>query len=382
MSSIRRRIWEIRWRWPGRQRRIAGQRHVDRVRGQPLLQIGGLQRARALLDQALQRLAHLVGPLPGGPALLGRQLADRAQHLGEPATCAPGSAPAAPPARPRPSAAATAASASLRSWSRSGRAGASDMARHPIAELVQGHRGGHGHVQRLGAALAQRYAHRLGGPAQDLLGQPLALRAQAEHERAGQPARSLAASASGRLRARPGPPASPGRLAGSPRAGRPREHRPHAGPHRLGRERVRAARAQEHRAVAERVGRAQRPRPRCRGRPRRAGRPSRRPEGSDQRCAVHADHPRARSERAHRRPAGAAPRPPPTAAAPPAATPPRSAAATRSSPSAANRPSLSRQRRCWSLRIVFSCSLWGEVITVVRVGLRERKRAPRWAPRE
>src|SRR5690349_18073087 len=45
--------------------------------------------------------------------------------------------------------------------------------------------------------------------------------------------------------------------------------------------------------------------------------------------------------------------------------PAASAAAIRSSPSATNDASLSRQRRPWSLRISFSASLWELVITVM-----------------
>src|SRR5919204_2051238 len=51
------------------------------------------------------------------------------------------------------------------------------------------------------------------------------------------------------------------------------------------------------------------------------------------------------------------------------------AASTRSSPSATNSPVRSRCFFSWSLRIVFSCSLCGEVIM-------ERKRAPLGAPWE
>src|SRR4051794_4835671 len=52
-----------------------------------------------------------------------------------------------------------------------------------------------------------------------------------------------------------------------------------------------------------------------------------------------------------------------------------SAASTRSSPSATNRSSRSRQLLSWSLRMVLSLSLSGDVIT-------ELKRAPTWRPRE
>ena len=134
MSSIWRRICETRCRWPDRQRRVAGQRHVDAVLGQPRCRARrASSSAVRSLEQRLERLAHLVGlPCPTGPALLGRQLADRAQRGGQLGLAARGSAPAAPRARPPCRRPPIAASASLRSW-----AGGSAMGGHPIGELVE-----------------------------------------------------------------------------------------------------------------------------------------------------------------------------------------------------------------------------------------------------
>ena len=67
----------------GRLGRIAGQRHIQSVLAQALVQLGRLELGRAALEQALQRLAHAVGLLAHRPALLGRQLADRAQRGGQ-----------------------------------------------------------------------------------------------------------------------------------------------------------------------------------------------------------------------------------------------------------------------------------------------------------
>ena len=68
---------------PGAGRRIAGQRHVDGVAAQPVVQLRGLQRRRALGQQRLQRHLDLVAALAHRAALLGRQVLDRAQHGGQ-----------------------------------------------------------------------------------------------------------------------------------------------------------------------------------------------------------------------------------------------------------------------------------------------------------
>ena len=68
---------------PDRLRRLAGQRDVDAVGGQPRVELARLELRRARLDEALERLAGLVGRLADGAALLGRQLGDAAQEVGQ-----------------------------------------------------------------------------------------------------------------------------------------------------------------------------------------------------------------------------------------------------------------------------------------------------------
>ena len=61
--------------------RLAGERDVDPVAGEARVELAGLELARALLDELLERLAGLVGGAPDGAALLGRQLGDAAQQV-------------------------------------------------------------------------------------------------------------------------------------------------------------------------------------------------------------------------------------------------------------------------------------------------------------
>jgi hypothetical protein len=64
-------------------RRLAGQGDVDAVGGELDVELAGLELLRAALDQLLERLAGLVGRAPDGAALLGRQLRDAAQEVGQ-----------------------------------------------------------------------------------------------------------------------------------------------------------------------------------------------------------------------------------------------------------------------------------------------------------
>ena len=64
----------------GRDRR-AGQRDVDDVGGELLLELERLELRRARVDRGLQRLARLVGALADRTSLLRRQLADVAQQV-------------------------------------------------------------------------------------------------------------------------------------------------------------------------------------------------------------------------------------------------------------------------------------------------------------
>ncbi len=66
---------------PNRLRRRPGQRDVDAVGRERVLQLLAVELLGTLLDQRLQRLASLVCGLAHRAALLGRQLRDAAQHL-------------------------------------------------------------------------------------------------------------------------------------------------------------------------------------------------------------------------------------------------------------------------------------------------------------
>ena len=68
-------------RWPAGCDRRAGQRDVDHVGGELLLELDRLQLRLAGVDGRLQRLARLIGALADRAPLLRRQLADIAQHV-------------------------------------------------------------------------------------------------------------------------------------------------------------------------------------------------------------------------------------------------------------------------------------------------------------
>ena len=67
----------------GGLRRVAGQRHVDAVFGQAAVQLRRLEFRGALAEQLFERHPHLVRGLAHRPALVCRQLADRAERRGE-----------------------------------------------------------------------------------------------------------------------------------------------------------------------------------------------------------------------------------------------------------------------------------------------------------
>ena len=66
---------------PGGQDRGAGQRHVDDVGRELLLELERLELGEPRVDRGLERLTRLVGALADRPALLGRELADVAQQV-------------------------------------------------------------------------------------------------------------------------------------------------------------------------------------------------------------------------------------------------------------------------------------------------------------
>src|SRR4051812_47512643 len=63
--------------------RLAGQRDVDAVPREAGVELLGLELGRALLDEGFERLARLVGGTPDRPALLGRELGDASEEVGE-----------------------------------------------------------------------------------------------------------------------------------------------------------------------------------------------------------------------------------------------------------------------------------------------------------
>ena len=84
---------------PDRRGRVAGQRDVGAVAGEPLAQLGGLELGAARGDQPLERLPRLVGRLADLPALLRLEVGDAAQEVRQLGLAARGTAPAAPRAR-------------------------------------------------------------------------------------------------------------------------------------------------------------------------------------------------------------------------------------------------------------------------------------------
>ena len=126
-----------------RLRRVAGQRHVDAVLGQAAVELRASSSAVRRSSSCLERHAHLVGRLADRPALLGRQLADRAQRRGQlglaaevadPQLLELGRARRRRRSRPRPRL------AQLVQVSHGG---------HPMCDLVQRHGRGHRHVERV-----------------------------------------------------------------------------------------------------------------------------------------------------------------------------------------------------------------------------------------
>ena len=116
MSSISRRVCGQQVEAPDGPDRRAGQRDVDAVGGEALLELAGLELGAAVGDEALERLAGLVGRLADAPALGRLELGDPAQEVRAAPPCAQ-EADAQRLQRVVSSAARTAASASARSSS-------------------------------------------------------------------------------------------------------------------------------------------------------------------------------------------------------------------------------------------------------------------------
>ena len=67
----------------GRQLRVAGQGDVDGVGREAGVELARVQGGGASLELGLDRLARLIAGLAHGAALVGRQVADAAQELGQ-----------------------------------------------------------------------------------------------------------------------------------------------------------------------------------------------------------------------------------------------------------------------------------------------------------
>ena len=68
---------------PGRRERVGRQRHVDAVLHQAQLELARCQRLLARRDGGFERLAGGVGGLADGATLLGRELRDTPQQIGQ-----------------------------------------------------------------------------------------------------------------------------------------------------------------------------------------------------------------------------------------------------------------------------------------------------------
>ena len=307
-------------------------------------------RARSPRCRRLERLAHLVGALPDRAALLGRQLADRAEHLGQRAPCGRGSAPAAPRARPARPPRPIAASASLPELVEVGTHGS---VRHGAAILLPSSYSATvaamATLSESGPPVAQRDARRCGAPARAARpGSPSRSAPRQTHERRAA-VQALDLGERALRRARRARAACRGARRGAPRPGGRAKTEPMLARTALGEN-----------------GSAQ-PGPSSTG-PSQSAWAERR-IGADVAGVVHGvqvDHHAAR--RAPTSAAGytpitrvpepseltvvagaAAPRPRPARSSSSGSQPAAAAASTRSSPSALNRPSLSRQRRSLEL---------------------------------
>ena len=242
MSSISRRVWVTRCRWPAGCGGSPGSVTSMRSSARRLVELRGLELGRALAEQRLERRLHLVGR-PCRPARAARAAARRSSAASWSArTCGPGSARAAPRARRLSPAAAMAASASLRIWVRSvshGRPSYLPTRRGPrVAAIATFSESGRPHGDRATgrapappgrpAALRRRGTSTTGGVGLDVIA-----------------ARARPSRVEGELVAIELVERRAGRRAGEDRA--------HARPHRLGRVRVGAARPEDHRAVGQRV---------------------------------------------------------------------------------------------------------------------------------
>ena len=246
MSSISRRVAVITCRWPTGPRRVAGQRHVDPVLRQALLELGRPRApgggCRAASSSATR--ASLAA-LPTGPRSSGGSSRIQRRIVGELGL------------------AAEVAHAQLLERARVGRLGdgglglgrgssrravSAHRARHPIP-LVQRDRGRHRDVERVRAVGAQRDCATVTSAASAL--GPAALRARPPRQST--TGGSTSSSASGPPAPRSSAIFVPGSSSNARASGRPREDRAHARAHRLRRVRVGAVRAEHHRAVGERV---------------------------------------------------------------------------------------------------------------------------------
>ena len=277
MSSIWRRICVTRCSRPAGCGGSPGSVTSIRSSREPPVELRRLELGGALA-RAAPRAPRWTSfaRLPDRAALVGGQLADRAQRRGQLGLAAEVAHAqllelgALPAARDR----ASASRGSLWSGRRSGIGG------HPICRLVQRDRRGHRHVQRVGPSHAgcAPLHRRRSTPAGRLA--PLGRRARAPPASSSSHVAPASRSVAGRARS------CARRVASSVGAsGRAREDRAHADARTAFGEYGSAQPGPEHhRAVRQRVSRADDRARRCPGRRRRGGRRRRSPPGSAQRC--------------------------------------------------------------------------------------------------
>ncbi len=243
MSSISRRVCGDQVQVADRAaagRRAASRR--SRSSASRRVELGRLElRGARGSSSCLERLrAPRWRALPTGPALLGRQLADRAQHAGQLGLAAEvADAQLLELGRPSPRRRSRASASCAQLVQACG--SRQPWARHPIRELVQRHGGGHRHVERVGAVGAQRDLRASARPPRPA--PPAGRRARPPGRRT-TGALGGVTSASGVPAPRSSAIVMPAQLREARPRGRPGEQRAHAGAHGLRRERVGAAGAE------------------------------------------------------------------------------------------------------------------------------------------
>ena len=338
MSSISRRIWVIRCRWPtgsgGSPGSVTSMRSSARRRSSSaaLELVGALARAAPRAPAAPRWPPCPTGPRSSGGSspierstLVSSALRPEVAH---PQLLELGRLGRRARSRPRPRCRSSGRGRGLRH-------GAAIL----FASSYSADRGRHGHVERVGAVVAQRDARAASRALEQLGGSPSrSAPRQTTTRRARRDLGERRSAVRGRARA-----ACPGSRRAPARAGGRANSEPMLARTAFGENGSAQPGPEDHGAVAERVRRAD-------DRADVAGvvhavqvDATASPPGSDQRCAVDADHARAGAERAAPRRAASGSTSSPGAQQISGSQPAAAAASTRSSPSATNRPSRSRQ---------------------------------------